>query len=304
MIQSPATDFRSFFSKRSALSVLILINVVVFVLIIIARLGFFLYNVPPEYTVCGFQISRAAFYFAIPSDVTQLLDRPWTLFTYMFLHEDFFHILFNMIMLYFGGILFAEYLGGKKLTATYLLGGIAGAFVYIGSFNVFPAFAAVKGCSLAMGASASVLAVFIAIATYVPNLTVSLLLFGKIKLKYIAILFVIIDVFSIEKGNPGGHLAHLGGALCGFIYILGMKNLKGIIGTYPSMSKLFAKLFSRKPKMQASRGSRPMQDDEYNRLKAEKQKRTDAILDKISKAGYESLTKEEKEFLFKMSDKK
>jgi len=304
MVRSPTTDFRSFFSKRSTLSVLILINIAVFVLVNIFRLGFFLYNVSPEYTVCGFQISRAAFYFAIPSDVTQLLDRPWTFLTYMFLHEDFFHILFNMIMLYFGGILFAEYLGGKKLTATYLLGGIAGALVYIASFNIFPAFVVVKSCSLAMGASASVLAVFIAIATYVPNLTVSLLLFGKIKLKYIAIFFIIIDIFSIEKGNPGGHLAHLGGALFGFIYILGMKKLKIFTGTFSSINKLFAKRFSHKPKMQASRGSRPMQDDEYNRLKAEKQKRTDAILDKISKAGYESLSKEEKEFLFKMSNKK
>ena len=304
MVQSPATDFRSFFSKRSALSILILINVAVFVLVNIFRLGFFLYNVPPEYTVCGFQISRAAFYFAIPSDVSLLLERPWTLLTYMFLHEDFFHILFNLIMLYFGGILFAEYLGGKKLTATYLIGGIAGAFVYIISFNIFPAFAAVKSCSLAMGASASVLAVFIAIATYVPNLTVSLLVFGKIKLKYIAVVFVIVDLLSIEKGNPGGHLAHLGGALYGFIYILGIKKLKDSTGTFPSISKLFSKWFSKKPKMKASRGSRPLQDDEYNRLKAEKQKRTDAILDKISKAGYESLTKEEKEFLFKMSDKK
>lgn len=196
--------------------------------------------------------------------------------------------------------MFSDFIGSDRLTVTYLLGGLTGALFYIVSFNIFPVFREVVDLSVAIGASASVLAIFIAIAVYMPNYQLPLLLFGRVRLKYIAIVFVIIDLISIDKGNPGGHLAHLGGAFWGFVYATMLKK-----GKDPALvlSFFLGKLlspFRKKPKFTVHYSKeRPIDDDEYNRQRAEKQKRIDGILDKISKSGYDSLTKEEKELLFK-----
>ncbi len=241
---------------------------------------------------------------ALPASWQLLAARPWTIITYMFLHEGFFHILFNLIMLYFGGILFTEYLGEKRLLWTYLAGGITGGLFYIVSFNIFPAFAQVKDISMALGASASVLAIIVAIATYVPDLTIQLLLFGRVKLKYVAIVFVAIDLLSIQSGNPGGHIAHLGGAFWGFIYAYTLKNGTDLfrflhLSSYKSTFKTRKKSKSE----YHQEFKRPLSDEEYNAQKVKRQQKIDSILDKISKSGYSSLSKEEKEFLFKNSKK-
>ncbi len=297
MQKSIFQEIKDFFLRGSILARLIGINVAVFILVNLIRVFFFLLNIDGAGDALGHWL-------AVSSNVHVILHRPWTLITYMFLHFDFLHILFNMIVLYVGGRLFSEFIGPERLTGTYLIGGLAGAIFYVVSFNVFPVFAEVAPFSIALGASASVLAVFIAIAVYMPNYQLPLLLLGRIRLKYIAIFFVVLDIISIDKGNPGGHLAHLGGAFWGFIYATMLKSGKDpalVLGFY--LDK-FVGLFHRRPKMKVEyTRERPVTDEEYNRQRAERQKKMDKILDKISKSGYESLTKEEKELLFKMGDK-
>jgi len=291
-------DFMKFFFSRNMLSRLILINVVVFILANISGLFLSLYNVPHTHTLF-------TDWFAVPANTAILIQKPWTIFTYMFLQEEFMHIFFNMIMLYFGGTLFMQFLGGKKLLSTYIFGGITGALFYILAFNYFPVFSDVYKISYAIGASASVLAILVAIAVYMPEYTVHLVLFGKVKMKYIALIFVLIDLLSIEKENPGGHIAHLGGALFGFMYIILLKKNYNMFGFLNPIASFFKNLFKPKPKLKVEyKKGRPLTDDEYTKVRADKQKIMDGILDKISKRGYDSLTKEEKEFLFSASNKK
>ncbi len=290
-------EIKRFFVKGSVLSRLIGVNVLIFIILNVIRVFFFLWNIDDT----GRTMSE---WLGVSINIHVVLHRPWTLFTYMFLHFDFLHILFNMIVLYVGGRLFSDFIGADRLTATYLIGGLFGAVFYIASFNIFPVFQEVVSISLAIGASASVLAIFIAIAVYMPEYQLPLLLFGRIKLKYIAIFFVVLDVISIDSANPGGHLAHLGGALWGFIYASMLKKGKDpalVIGFY--LEKI-ARIFKKKPAFTVEYNrDRPVDDDEYNKQRVEHQQRIDHILDKISKSGYDSLTREEKELLFKMGNK-
>ncbi len=288
---------RIFFSKN-VMSRLLLINTAVFVVVSVVHLFLWLF---------GYQgLNPFVKWFAVPADLSTLITRPWTLFTYMFLHEGFFHLLMNMIMLYFGSLLFLEYLSEQKLLKTYILGGLIGALFFVLAFNIFPAFESYKQVSVALGASASVLAIFIAIATYVPDYVVHLMFFGRVKMKYIAIVFVVIDLLSIQSSNPGGHIAHLGGALWGFIY--GMSLRKGT-DMFSFLNHLHFKMpeFGKKAKYEGFRTTRkegewrPFSDEEYNRRKAASQKEVDRILDKIARSGYASLTKEEKDLLFRSS---
>ncbi len=297
MQQSIIQEIKSFFIRGSVLARLIGINVAIFILINLVRVFFFLWNMDGA----GDAMTH---WLGISSNVHVVIHRPWTLFTYMFLHLDFFHVLFNMVVLYVGGRLFSDFIGQDRLTATYLIGGLAGAIFYIVAFNIFPVFEDVVAYAVAIGASASVLAIFVAIAVYMPNYQLPLLLLGRIRLKYIAIFFVVLDVISIDKGNPGGHLAHLGGAAWGAIYASLLKAGKDpalVIGFY--LGKI-ARLFRKKPRMRVEYTSkRPVTDEEFNRQRAEDRKKMDKILDKISRSGYDSLTKEEKQLLFKMGDK-
>ena len=283
-------QFKYFLNQKTTLVQLIKINIFVWLFVAIVFLFSYLFQ---------FQNSIIE-WLALPSSIDTLIARPWTIFTYMFLHQDIFHILFNMLLLYFGGILFTQYIGSKKLLQTYLLGGIFGGLFYIAAFNIFPVFSNVVLVSSALGASASVIAIVIAVATFKPDIEVQLVFFGNVKLKYIAIGLLLLDLVSIEKGNPGGHIAHLGGAFYGVLMALNLKY------KYLKLPRLkIKKLFERKPKMKFYKNEnykRPVSDDEFNRQKAERQKKIDSILDKISKSGYENLTKEEKEFLFKSSN--
>ncbi len=293
---------RKIFLSKNILSRLILINTVVYLLVQIVNL--FTWLVAPASISGGLSILGQ--FLALPSDLTQFIHMPWTLVTYMFLHEGLFHWLFNMIMLYFGGILFTEYLSQKRLLWTYILGGIAGAVFYILAFNLFPVFAPVRSISVALGASASVLAIIIAISTYVPDYTVHLFLIGRLKLKYLAIAFVLLDILSIQSNNPGGHIAHLGGALWGFLYALSLRKGKDLYKIFDGL-RLPDSLFKRNRYTKFStmrpESGRPMNDDEYNSRRAARQAEIDRILDKISKSGYGSLSKAEKEMLFKSSNK-
>jgi membrane associated rhomboid family serine protease len=289
-------DIKLTFRKGSNLTRLIYINIAVFFLItIVAGLGFLLND--PEVSVKALEL------FSVPASLSTLLIRPWTLITYMFTHKDIWHILFNMLWLYSFGRIFLEYLDQRKLVAVYLLGGISGAIVYILSFNIFPAFTGVVADSIAIGASASVMAVVIAIAAYVPDYTVQLFILGRIKIKYLALgIFVLTSIMDFSV-NSGGKLAHIGGALFGYLYILNLRRGRDIGKGFNSIIDFFATIFKPRKKLKVTH-KKVANEFEYNRIKVEHQKRINQILDKISKGGYDSLTKEEKEALFNESQKK
>lgn len=300
---SPLDNFISFFKSKSILSRLMLINVIVFLAINILNLFFFLYEISSASVISD--ISTVTYWLSVPSDISLLIYRPWSLVTYMFLQEGFFHLFFNMWILYFGGRIFLEYLDEKKLLKTYIFGGIFGALFFIAAFNIFPVFSKSLPDAIALGSSASVLAILIAIASYVPEYSMNLLLIGRIKLKHIAIIFVVIDVFSIHKGNAGGHIAHIGGAFWGFIYARNLRKGKNLAGFFDAIKWPKITLSSKKKGRHHFEdvfvNRKPMTDEEYNARKMKKQENIDAILDKISRSGYQSLTKEEKEILFRNS---
>jgi membrane associated rhomboid family serine protease len=289
-------DIKLTFRNGSNLTRLIYINITVFVLItIVAGIGFLLNNMG----ISG----KALDLFSVPASVNALLRRPWTLITYMFTHKDIWHILFNMLWLYWFGRIFLEYLDERKLVAVYLLGGISGALVYILSFNIFPAFTGVVADSIAIGASASVMAIVIAIATYVPDYTIQLFLFGRIKIKYMALaIFVLTSIMDFSV-NSGGKLAHIGGAFFGYFYIINLKHGHDIGKGFNRIIDFFVTIFKPRKKLKVTH-KKVATEYEYNKIKTEHQKYINNILDKISKGGYDSLTKEEKETLFKESQGK
>jgi membrane associated rhomboid family serine protease len=289
-------DIKKTFRNGSNLTRLIYINIAVFILItVVAVIGFLLNN--PEIS------DRALNLFSVPSSFKALLLRPWTIITYMFVHKDIWHILFNMLWLYWFGRIFLEYLDQRKLVAVYFLGGICGAFVYILSFNIFPAFSGVVTESVAIGASASVMAIVIAIASYVPDYTVQLFLFGRIKIKYMALaIFILTSVMDFSV-NSGGKLAHIGGAFLGYFYIINLRHGRDIGKGFNRIIDFFVTIFKPRQKLKVTY-KKPTADFEYNKIKVQHQTKINSILDKISKGGYDSLTKEEKETLFKESQKK
>lgn len=299
---NPLEEIKYFFKERSLLSRLILINILVFIFVNILNLFLWLFQAASSQSMMG--ISFALYWFAVPADLNELVLKPWTLFSYMFLQENFFHLLFNMVMLYFGGRIFTEYLNNRKLLSIYIWGGLFGGLLYIISYNIFPVFHEAVSYSVALGSSASVLAIMIAIATYVPEYYITLIFIGRVRLKHLALFFVIIDLLSIQGGNAGGHIAHIGGALWGFVYIWMIKNGNAMKWFSFKMPKFFT---YKKPRKSYTNkdyvNKRSVSDDEYNRERAKKQKEIDLILDKISKSGYDSLTKKEKELLFKSSNK-
>lgn len=287
-------EIKSSFKSGSALIKLLYINIAVFLAVKMIGVIFFLLSVSPTFSLVN--------WLAVPADIHNLIFKPWTIVTYMFLHQEFLHILFNMLWLYWFGQIFLSYFDDKKLLSVYLIGGLAGAFLYILSFNIFPVFSQTLPISYALGASAAVIAIVIATSVYAPNHTIHLMFFGPVQLKYIAIVTIILDIMSIASANSGGHIAHLGGALFGYFYIVQLRKGKNITKGFDHfMDKIFS-VFKPRPKFKVSY-KRPMndieRDIEYNKSKVEMQKKIDEILDKIAKSGYDSLSKKEKEILFK-----
>ncbi|WP_366518185.1 rhomboid family intramembrane serine protease [uncultured Mucilaginibacter sp.] len=227
-------------------------------------------------------------YLAVPSYLPKLLIRFWTPLTYMFLHSGFFHILFNMLWFYWMGGIFQEYLGGKKLVDLYIIGGLAGAFLYVLFYNVFPLFADVKTVSTTVGASAAVMAIIVATATLLPDYTIQLLFLGSVKLKWIALFYVLFDLISITGPNAGGEISHIGGAIAGFFYI---KHLQG----NTALGRAFERFSKPKTLHVVSKNYAK------NSTVRPKEEEIDSILDKISQSGYASLSKKEKEILFNAS---
>lgn len=290
-------EIKASFKKGTYLTQLIYINLAVFVLVNLVTVFFFLIGNPTF-------SSPLVPWLSLPADPMQLIWKPWTIVTYMFLHEGFLHILFNILWLYWFGKIFMQYLDQKQLLSIYILGGLAGGIFYILAFNIFPIFSESYSNSYALGASASVMAVVFATSYYVPNYEVHLFFIGKVKLKYIALFSILMDLLSIPNGNAGGHIAHIGGALFGTYFILQYKKGNLITKGFDKWLEKVFNLFKKKPKMKVSYKKTGNTEYDYNNKKSSEQEQMNKILEKISKSGYTSLSKEEKEILFKMSDKK
>lgn len=292
-------ELRESFKKGSVLTKLIYINLGVFILVKLAYVFYFLATPASEHGMKAliFQSKYLAF-LMVSSEPWMLMLRPWTLFSYMFLHFGFLHILFNILVLYWFGRIYLQYLTPKQLLTTYLLGGISGAAVFMLAYNLFPGLSEGQ----ALGASAAIMAVVMAISFYNPSYTLYIPFIGPVKLIYIALVYVVLDVLQIASENAGGHLAHLGGAMYGYLFALQMKRGKDIGKSFSKFFDWIASLFKRKSKLRVSykNQARHMNDFEYNKRKVDNQKEIDRILDKIAQSGYESLSKKEKDILFKM----
>jgi len=290
-------EIKESFRKGTILHKLIYFNLAIFLTVQIVRIALLLSNSSEGFLTF-------VDYLAVPANLEVLARRPWTLLTYMFLHVDFIHILFNLLWLYWFGTVFIQELGIKKLLSTYLLGGLAGGLLYVLFYNTFSVFEPVREGSIAMGASASVMAIVVAASTFNPERRMQLVFIGPVKIVYIALVMFIFTSLVDFSVNTGGKIAHIGGAFMGFIFAHYYKQGKDITKGFQGLLDGIATWFKPgKQKMKVTH-KRPSNDFEYKQEKVEEQKEIDVILDKISKAGYESLTSREKELLFRMSDKK
>lgn len=282
--QPIGSQFSTFLKSGSLLSILVIVNVAVWVLTLLFPLVDYLYAMPRGTAREGWLA-----WLALSSQWGDLLRHPWTIATYMFLHDGVWHLLFNMLMLYWGGVLFCRYLGTRRFGWVYFICGLAGALLYLLVYNLFPV--GRMQVSTLVGASAAVLGVFVAVAAYVPQQEVQLWLVRtfSVRIWQVAVALVIIDLLSISVSNAGGHIAHLGGALTGWLFVVVMRWMERRRTRAPR---------KRRAPRQRHKTQRPVTDEDYNRRRNADQKRVDEILDKISKSGYEHLTREEKEFLF------
>lgn len=282
------------FKQKDILIQLIIINAVVFFMLVVAAMIGKLFKLPSIDLIP---------YIGTTSDVHLLIKRPWTVFTYMIAHKDFLHILMNMLMLFWFGQLFLRYFSPKNLGSVYLLGGLAGAALYVLAFNTIPYYIDMNHPPM-IGASASVMAIIFAAAFYKPDAEVSLFMLFLIKVVYIAIFMFVIDFISLDSNNSGGHVAHIGGAIVG--YIFAKQYLKGkditrwinrIIDRIVNLTKP-----TDKKKMKVKYKKREA-DYDYNQRKNNATEEIDRILDKIKSSGYSSLNAEEKKRLFDASKK-
>jgi membrane associated rhomboid family serine protease len=242
---------------------------------------------------------------AVPAQLELLKMRFWTPATYMFVHERFFHILFNMLMLYWFGRIFLSYFNAKSLGSLYILGGLAGAALFVLAFNTVPVFVQMNDVPM-IGASASVMAIIFAAAFYRPDTEVGLFFFGRIKIIYIALIIFILDFIGLsDTDNPGGHVAHIGGAIMGYVYAKQYLKGKDITRWVNKMMDFVVDLTrsgsKKKPVMKVK--YKNMADYEYNQRKHNETEEIDRILDKLRASGYKSLSAAEKKRLFDAGNK-
>jgi membrane associated rhomboid family serine protease len=291
-------EFRNAFNKPNNGHIqLIIINVVVFIV-----LGILM--VLP--TILGYEdIFRVVHrQFVIPPVFTDYLARPWTIITYSFAHDlsGVLHILFNMLFLYWFGKLFVEYLGSDKLIALYILGALAAAGFYLLIYNTVPFFRAQSNFPGMVGASGAVYAIMVGAATLLPDYTFFLLFLGPVRIKYIAAAYIFVSFLGWVGSNAGGNIAHLGGALMGFVYIKQLQAGVNWGGWVTAVLEFLRDLFKPRAKVKVTYRKTGKTKSSASASKAS-QEEIDAILDKISDRGYESLSKDEKEKLFNASKK-
>jgi len=284
---SPINNLLNRFKQAKSVEKLIYINLGVFILVFFVNTLGFLFATKNNFIVD---------WFILPASFDDFIRKPWTLITYGFLHVNFIHILSNLIALFFIGNLFMDYFTSKQLYTFYFLGTIFGGLIFLLSYNYFPAFSQNISNSALLGASAGVSAIFIGIATYIPNYEFKVPLIGFIKLWYLAAFWVALDVIQIPISNSGGHLAHLGGSLFGFIYVSQASNIKinlwsKMLSFFQTKKKPLKTVYKTKKKTKSRKVTNANQDQ------------VNHILEKISKSGYDALSKEEKAFLFKQGNK-
>ena len=293
-------DIKDAVASGDPVNVIIFINVCVFLLINLFKVvDAFVANGEIYFTLMEQLLLR--------DDLHSFLTHPWTLFTHMFAHEGVFHILFNMLYLYWFGRILQEFSGNKHIWPLYILGGLSGAALLLLVYNIFPGLQSSIPVVKALGASAAVNAIVIATATLMPDYSIRLTFIGDVKLKWIAAFVVLFNFLGLTGSNPIGALGHLGGALFGFIYIRQLRVGNNIGEAFYRVIYFFRRIFqkvvpSKRPQVIYKKPEAKRGDHKVYKPTEDKQAKIDAILDKISQAGYDSLTRDEKAFLFRNSN--
>lgn len=291
------------FSTASVPVKFIYINIAVFIVVKLFSVALVL---------CGIDSGVYTHYLELPSSLSQLAAQPWTLITYMFLHFEILHILFNMLVLYWFGKLFMQVFNVRQFVGLYILGGLGGALLYLLFTNLLPYFHGQE--TYLLGASASILAIIVATAIRMPGYRLNLLLIGSVSLKWIALIMVFIDLISIDAENSGGHVAHLGGAAVGLIFGYMLKGgmditspLNGLIDFFVNTFRRcdVTSWFKRKPKIKIvpNQQGNKTSSQQSQRMTPEEEAEIDVILDKIKRSGYSSLSTDEKRRLFEKSNR-
>lgn len=293
-------EIKQNFSRGNYLTRLIYINAGVFILVKLLSV-IFTYILG----ISNIWIS----YIELPAFFQTLLRQPWSIITYMFMHHDFIHLIFNLLTLYWFGKIFTEYFSQKQLVGLYFLGGIGGALFYVLAYNFIPVLKANIFFSYLIGASASVMAIIFALVKYIPNEEIHLALIGPVKLKYIGLAMLVLDIIGTTSVNAGGSISHIGGAITGYLFAASMiKSGKDITDPINRIISSINDFFKRnkKPKFTVHTNTSKT-DEEWNmenqNRKRENNEEIDKILDKIRKSGYTNLTDEEKKRLFDLSKK-
>lgn len=293
-------DIKRYYTGASMLMRLIFINVGVFVLVSLLALGAMVFSGTPAPVLRWLEL---------PGDLWMLIHRPWTVLTYMFVHSGLWHILFNMLWLYWLGRIFMEFFSSKQLCGLYIMGGLGGALLYVLAANLLPH---LHGGAL-IGSSAAVIAIVVAVAVYVPDYKIGLLFLGEVAIKWVALVTVLIAVLGLDAGNVGGNIAHLGGAAVGAWYALAIRRGHDITRPLNAMIDFVMGLFNgrsfRLPRFnQGGRGQvrsggaqQPQAAPPHRPDDLVSEEELDTILGKIKAAGYDALTDEEKDKLFKAS---
>ena len=299
MLQSILADIRREFSFGNVVTRLVIINVAVFIAVNLLRLAFYLGNagvVPPIYRdIINF--------FSVSSDLMHNLTHPWVFVTSIFLHEGFWHLLWNMLFLYWFGRIVGDLIGDRKVFPIYLLGGMVGCFVFWASAQLFPYLGG--GIGYALGASAGVMAIVVTAGMIAPDYIIRLLFIGDVKLKYVVAALVLLDLFAVAgNSNTGGHFAHLGGVIMGWLFVAQLQAgndwSEGVNNLLTRLERFFT---AEKASVKSAKEAKIVIRHTYKKKDPvsfsddEIQERVDRILEKIKQKGYNSLSREEKEFL-------
>lgn len=297
-------DFRNAFRKpNNGLIQIIFVNISVFLVLVLSKVIFTLSGYSNIFNTFTNKIS-------LPASFYSFIFQPWSIFTYFFSHIDFFHILFNMLFLYWFGGLVHEYLGNRRFINIYILGGIVGGLLYMTAYNLIPYFSPIINSSWMLGASGATYAIVFAAATLLPDYTFMLLFLGPVRIKYIALFYLVVSIASTVGSNAGGNIAHLGGALIGYLFIIQLRKGVDLGAPFNAVFDFVRSLFVEipaKPQMKVTHRSYTnagySKATQFTADDAPDESEVDELLDKISKSGYESLTKDEKLRLFKASQK-
>lgn len=300
MFDSIIEDIKFQFRSGNTLTKIIMVNVFVFVIVrlIIAFTGHINLGAPLD-------AHPIIDWLAVPSDFVSILKKPWTLITHMFLHVGFFHILWNMLLLYWFARIIGDLLGDARVLPLYIMGGLAGVIMYLMADHLLPV--GTDGLSTAMGASAAVMAFIFAAATLSPDYTMRLLIIGNIKIKYIAAFVLFFDLISTTGSNSGGHFGHLGGAMLGALFTYQLRQGVDITESFQSLKKFFTfntdrpSIKKRSPIKVVYRN--PTKAEHISDNQSDFQTKLDSILDKINREGIDSLSVDEKSFLEDASKK-